>query len=406
MEFLQMGGPQRLPVAHTTDIAPVPVAVALLKGPLVSRQRMADGREQREQLGRPAVLHRCATQQPGGTQARVARQAEEGLGSGTAEVLGVMGLIGNQHRAGRGEVCRQARPAQQRDLQLQCRGLLAPVAVQPGRSDHRDPAVRCPHHRPRGHQDGEGLAQAHGIGENGTAPGQQPAHRCPLVGKQPTAVRQRLIQSSQLHQLAVRRQRRQRLLQPGEPAAQIRGLGEAMAETPLQLSGRFQGKVPAATPGMPDTPGPDLSQLGLGDRIEGEDELNAAGGAQTHQTSAGMVRGSAAGQRDRTDQQAAPQQPTGTALNLTGLRQGATDAINPAKCILRHIDNPGTTGRLLPTEPIGCTPGMRFSLRICAPNFVFAAGDNLSIVLLTRPAFTVASHPNPLITSCRKAAAA
>ena len=84
----------------------------------------------------------------------------------------------------------------------------------------------------------------------------------------------------------------------------------------------------------------------------------------------------------------------------------ATDAINPTKCILRHIDNAGNTGRLLPTEPIGCTPGMRFSLRICAPNFVFDAGDNLSILLLTKPAFTAVSHPNPLITSCRKAEAA
>jgi hypothetical protein len=178
-----------------------------------------------------------------------------------------------------------------------------------------------------------------------------------------------------------------------------------MTEASLQLCGRLQGKDPAATPGVPDTTGAHLPQLGLGDRIEGKDELNAAGGAETHQTTAGMVWGSAAGQRDRTDQQAAPPQPTGTALNLTGLRQDATDAINSIKCILRYIDNPGTTGRLLPTEPIGCTPGMRFSLRICAPNFVFDAGDNLYILLLTKPAFTAVSHPNPLITSCRKAEA-
>ena len=152
-------------MAHTAPLQPVAVAITLLKGPLVPGDRMADRGQEGKQLGRPAIFHRRARQQPGRPQARVAGQAQEGLGAGSRHVLGVVGLIGNQDRARRGQAPGQFGPAMQLQVQLQAGGLPAPMAVEPGRGQHHHPAIGTAHHRPGRHQGRERLAQAHGIGQ-------------------------------------------------------------------------------------------------------------------------------------------------------------------------------------------------------------------------------------------------
>ena len=61
--------------------------------------------------------------------------------------------------------------------------------------------------------------------------------------------------------------------------------------------------------------------------------------------------------------------------------------------------------RLPATELFGCTAGMPFSLKTCAPNFAFVDGDNPSTLTRGKHAFTAANLLNPLITSFRKVAA-
>jgi hypothetical protein len=112
MQLLELAGPQGMPVTHAATLTPVPLAVALLEGPLVGGEGMADGRQQRKQLHRPAVLHGGAGEQPGRPQAGMAGELQKGAGTRCREVLGVVGLIGNQHRAGGWQLAGQARPAE------------------------------------------------------------------------------------------------------------------------------------------------------------------------------------------------------------------------------------------------------------------------------------------------------
>ena len=65
LQLGQMGRPGGTPLPCTRAFMPMAEAVALLEGPLILRQRMSNGGEQRKQLGRSAVLHRRPTQQPG-----------------------------------------------------------------------------------------------------------------------------------------------------------------------------------------------------------------------------------------------------------------------------------------------------------------------------------------------------
>ena len=264
--------------------------------------------------------------------------------------------------------------------------------MQTGGCHHHNPAIGGAHHGPGRRQGGEGFAQTHGIGQDSPAAGQQPARRRPLMGKQAAAIRKRLLESGELHQAAMGRQRRQGLLEPGEPLLQIGGHSKAMAELPPQHRRRLEGELPTAAPAEPVPPRTHSPQLRLRDRIEGQLQLNATGGPKTHQTALRRLR--ACGQEARRAK-----------LILTTPQGEATKAIKCENCIARHIDIPATAGKLTATEPSGCTPGMRCSLRICAPNFVFVAGDNLSIRLLTKPAFTAGSHLNPSTTCCPRAVA-
>ena len=211
LQFLQLAGPLGLPEATTALLAPMALAVALFKGPLIAPERMADRRQQRKQLGGAAIFHRCAAQQPDGPQARMAGQPQEGLGTDGAEGLGEVGLIDEQHTARLGQLRRQPRPAVQLQQQPQGGGLLAPVMMQAGRGQHHQTAIGQPNHGPGGRQGREGLAEAHRIGEQSAAPGQQPAGRHPLMGKQLATIDQGLIQGGGSHQLAMGRQRWQGL---------------------------------------------------------------------------------------------------------------------------------------------------------------------------------------------------
>ena len=204
-------------MALAAPLAPMAQAVTLLKGPLVEGQGMADGGEQGEQLGRAAVLHRGAREQPGGPQARVAAQPQKGARALAAEVLGVVGLIGDQHRAGLGEVGGELGPAQQLQPQLQGGGLLPPMGMQAAGGKDHDAAACRTHHGPGRHQGGEGFAEPHGVSQQGAAAGQQPTHGGALVGEQLPPIGKRLGEIRRGHQLPVGGQRGQRLLQPGEP---------------------------------------------------------------------------------------------------------------------------------------------------------------------------------------------
>jgi hypothetical protein len=73
---------------------------------------------------------------------------------------------------------------------------------------------------------------------------------------------------------------------------------------------------------------------------------------------------------------------------------------------LRHIDIGADRARIDLTETIGCTPGMRFSLKICARNFASEVGDNLSTNILINPVFTAGNNPNPSTMFCHAAVVA
>ena len=144
---------------------------------------MADRLQEGQELHRPAVLHRCAGEQPDHPQAGMTRQAQESLGAARGTVLGIVGLIGDHQSAGLRQGSRKPGPAVQLKPQAQGCRLLSPVGMETHRSDHQDAAIRQTHEGPGGHQGGEGLAQTHGIGEHRTTAGQQPAHGGPLMGQ-------------------------------------------------------------------------------------------------------------------------------------------------------------------------------------------------------------------------------
>jgi hypothetical protein len=102
-----------------------------------------------------------------------------------------------------------------------------------------------------------------------------------------------------------------------------------------------------------------------------------------------------------------PAKPNKILSNLAPARQGrlaSTGACAKGENgSLRHIDIWADRARIAPTETSGCTPGMRFSLKICARNFAFDIGDNLSTFTRISPAFIAANNPNPSTMFCRAA---
>ena len=209
-------------------------------------------------------------------------QAQEGLGARGMDRLGEMGFIDDQHATGLRELGGDAGPAAELRHQSQGSGLGAPVAMQAGRRENHQATIGRAHHRPGRRQGGEGLAQAHRIGEHGTAAGQQPAGCRPLMGEQAASIGQGMLQFGRLHQLAMRWQGWQGLPQPAQPAFQFRGGGEASAQLSLQAGGRFERELPAAPTWQPATAGSQRPQLSPGDGIEGTDHLDQAGGPETH----------------------------------------------------------------------------------------------------------------------------
>ena len=71
-------------------------------------------------------------------------------------------------------------------------------------------------------------------------------------------------------------------MQPEQPLGQLVGDREAPRQLVLQGNGSLQGKLPTPPGRQPTTAGAQGAELGLGDRIEGADHLNQAGGAQPH----------------------------------------------------------------------------------------------------------------------------
>ena len=210
------------------------------------------------------------------------RQAQESLGAAGGTVLGIVGLIGDHQGAGLRQGSRKPGPAVQLKPQAQGCRLLSPVGMETHRSDHQDAAIRQTHEGPGGHQGGEGLAQTHGIGEHRTTAGQQPAHGGPLMGQQNPPIRQKLSRSGRHHQLPMGRQGWQGLPQPGEPLLQLRRGRNAPSQLTLKDRRGLQRKLPAMAPGLPNTGGPNRTQLSLGHGVVGGDHLDQPGGAQPH----------------------------------------------------------------------------------------------------------------------------
>ena len=334
----------------------------------------------------------------------MAAEAQKGLSAAGLEVLGVVGFIRDQHGAGGWQALGQARPAEQLQLQLQRRRLLLPVAMQPGRGHHNDAAVGRTHHGPGGHQSRERLTQPHGIRQDGTTARQQPTGRGALMGKQHTPVRQRLLEIGKLHKPAMRRQRRQGLLKPGQPLLQGRVHGKAASELTAQHHRGFEWELPAGAPCQPLAPRPHSPELRLGDGIEGQLHLNGARRPQSDQATGRRLRGDRQWTMRRCGAMA-PVHGRAAMIILMNRQLNARTSIRPRNCIARHIDIPATAGKLSVTEPSGCTPGMRFSSKICAPNFAFDAGDKISTHLHTKPAFTAENPLNPSIMCSRRAVA-
>ena len=248
LQLLQMAGPTGLPKPPPRLLTPVALAEVLLKGPLVPGQGVADGGQEREQLGRATIFHRRAREQPDGPEPGMAGQPQQALAAPGLAVLGEMGLIGDQHGAGQRQGRGQPGPAVQLELQAQGSRFALPVAMQADRGNHQDAAIGQPHQGPGGDQGGEGLAQPHGVGQHRAAPRQQPAHRGPLVGKQTAPIQQGLTQLGRRHQLPVGWQGRQGLLHPGQPAGQLGLQREATRQGLPQRRCSLQGKTPAAPP--------------------------------------------------------------------------------------------------------------------------------------------------------------
>ena len=118
LQLLEMGRTHRLPLTFPAPFEPMPLAIALLKGPLIRGQGMTNGGQQGIELHGPTILHRSAAEQPHSPHPRMPAEPQKGLGTTGLEVLGVMGLIRDQHRASRGQSFGKAGPTQQLQLQL------------------------------------------------------------------------------------------------------------------------------------------------------------------------------------------------------------------------------------------------------------------------------------------------
>lgn len=270
LEFIEPLGSGRLPLAPSALLAPMALTEPLLVEAPVVGEGMADRRQQRKQLDRAPVLHRGAGEQPDRPQPRMPGQPQQGLGTGRLDVLGEMGLIHDQHRGGRRQRSRQGRPADQLQIKREGKALLPPVGMEGRWRHHGDTAIRGADHGPGRHQRGEGLAQAHGMGQQSTAASQKPTRRQPLMGEEAAPIGQGLLKGGLGHERAVGRQRRQWLLQPRHPLRQLRIDPKALAEQVTQDQRRLKRKRPTSTPCLPLAAGPYGAQLGLGDGIKGE----------------------------------------------------------------------------------------------------------------------------------------
>ena len=167
-------------------------------------------------------------------------------------------------------------------LQLQGQGLLMPMGAQTCRRDHDHAAVATAHQSSGGQQGREGLAQAHRIGQDSTAAGEQPAGGMALVSHRLAAIGQLLLKGSRPHQLTVGGQGRQRLTQPAKPAGQLRGDREATRQRLIEARRCLQREFPAGAMGQPAASRPNAAQLGLCHGVEGRHHLDQTTGAQTH----------------------------------------------------------------------------------------------------------------------------
>ena len=151
------------------------------------------------------------------------------------------------------------------------------MGVQPNGSHHEQTHFGTAHQSSGRQQGCEGFSQAHFVGQNGTATGQEPTDPGALMTKRATAILQGFVKVRSGNKGPVRWQRWQGMLAPVEPLLQGGSDGKTPSEGLLKRIGCRQGEVPAMAWAVPATPGLDPTQLGLGDRIERADHANQPG---------------------------------------------------------------------------------------------------------------------------------
>mgnify|MGYP007048713540 CR=1 FL=1 len=211
----------------------------------------------------------------------MACQTQQGSRAFRPDRLSEMGLIHQEHGAGRRQIPRQPGPAGQRNGETDGIRLLTPVAMKPDGRDHQNSHLHAADHGAGRQQSRQRLSQTHLIGQQGTPSRQQPAHTAALMPQRLTTIGQNLLKIGRRHQIPVGRHRRQRVTAPAQPLLQIRSDVKPLAELRLQGIRRSQWEFPARGGAMPMPPGTDPFQLRLCDRIEWTDDTDQTCGRQT-----------------------------------------------------------------------------------------------------------------------------
>jgi hypothetical protein len=95
-----------------------------------------------------------------------------------------------------------------------------------------------------------------------------------LVSKKGAAIGQGIVERGRRHQLAMGGQGGEGLIQPFTPLLQFGRLGKPPMEGLSQHRGSFQGKLPATPTRLPTAGRSKSAELGKGDRIKGQDDLD------------------------------------------------------------------------------------------------------------------------------------
>ena len=279
-QLVELRGATGLPSLLPPFLAPMPLAIALLKLTLIPGNGMVHRRQQGIQLGGTTVFHRRACEHPDRPQPGMTRQPQQSRRAVRLQGLSEMCLIHHQQCSRRWKLCRQARPTDQGRLEIHHLRFPTPVGMQSHRRHHHQPQRSATGHGSRRQQRRQRFSQPHLIGKNGTSSCQKPTGPAALMGQRTTAVTQRRLQISRRHQITVGWQRRQRLVVPIQPLLQRGGDRESRAKGLEQGFRCGHGELPTPRWPHPTTTRSDPPQLRLRDSVERTDHADESGGRE------------------------------------------------------------------------------------------------------------------------------